>query len=285
MVARGAQPAPASMPASAAERALRTEHRGKRLLLAEDNPVNREVTLELLLDVGFLVDVADNGVQAVEKARQNRYDLVLMDMQMPEMDGLEATRAIRALPAWDRIPIIAMTANAFGEDRSACLAAGMNHHLGKPAAPIDLFTTLLNWLGRGDRQAASEPAPTAPAPRQNGEAILAGIDVPKLLAEIKHNKAFMRRLLQLAASEHRDDARLLAESAANGDFGAAFKIAHHLKGTASQIAATDLQARASGAEQRWRHGEPVEAAQLEALTHSLNAVLAEIDSYLALAPV
>jgi two-component system sensor histidine kinase/response regulator len=282
MVERGSQPAPASLPASAAERALKTEHRGKRLLLAEDNPVNREVTLELLRDV-FLVDVAANGLQAVEQARRQAYDLVLMDMQMPELDGLEATRAIRALPGWDRIPIIAMTANAFGEDRSACLAAGMNDHLGKPTAPADLFAMLLTWLGPG--YAAGEPEPAPRAQRRSHEAALASLDLPKLLGEIKHNMAFLRRLLQLAANEHKEDAARLADCAERGDYVAAFEIAHHLKGTASQIAASHLHACASVAEQRWRHGEPVEAAQLEELTRALGGVLAEIDSYLQLAPV
>jgi PAS domain S-box-containing protein len=285
MVERGSQPAQASMPASAAERALKTEHRGKRLLLAEDNPVNREVTLELLRDVGFLVDVAGDGLQAVERARQRPYDLVLMDMQMPEMDGLEATRAIRALPGWDRIPIIAMTANAFGEDRSACLAAGMNDHLGKPTAPADLFAMLLTWLGRAGASPEPEPAAQPPARRRNDEEVLASLDLPKLLAEIKHSKAFLRRLLELAANEHREDAARLNDCAARGDFAAAFKIAHHLKGTASQIAASDLQVCAGSAERRWRHGEPVDAAELETLTRALAGVLAEIDSYLALAPV
>ncbi len=162
----------------------------------------------------FQVDVAHNGLQAVERARQHCYDLVLMDMQMPEMDGLEATRAIRALPGWDRIPIIAMTANAFGEDRSACLAAGMNDHLGKPTAPADLFAMLLTWLGHGDfagqKRRGAHPdlqaAAGATAP-QSDEAVLASIDLPKLLAEIKHDKSFLRRLLKLAASEHREERR------------------------------------------------------------------------------
>jgi PAS domain S-box-containing protein len=288
MVEGGSQlRSPSPTQASAAERALRSQHRGKRLLLAEDNLVNREVTLELLRDVGLEADVANNGVEAVAKAKRNAYDLVLMDMQMPEMDGLEATRSIRALPAWGRTPIIAMTANAFGEDRSACLAAGMDDHLGKPAAPADLYAMLLNWLNKAGAGVSpglsKEPADVSQqkGDRCTEQEALPSIDVPKLLAQVKHNTAFFRRLLHLAATEHRDDAARLIDSAARGDFGKAFEIAHHIKGTASQIDAMSLFACASGAEAKWRHGESVDTTQLEALTGSLNGLLAEIDLYLA----
>jgi signal transduction histidine kinase len=122
---------------------------GARILLAEDNPINQEIAAELLQSASALVDVANDGRQAVEMVRSNHYDLVLMDMQMPVMDGLEATRAIRALPDRARLPIIAMTANAFGEDRQRCLDAGMNDHVGKPTNPNKLFETVRRWLAKG----------------------------------------------------------------------------------------------------------------------------------------
>ncbi|MEW5770981.1 MAG: response regulator [Pseudomonadota bacterium] len=120
--------------------------KASRLLLVEDEVINREIVVELLKDSVGAIDVAEDGVQAVEMAGRTRYDLILMDMQMPRMDGLEATRRIRALPNGAAVPIVAMTANAFNEDRVRCLEAGMNDFLSKPAYPDTLHEMLLKWL-------------------------------------------------------------------------------------------------------------------------------------------
>ena len=129
-----------------AESQLQRDCAGMRILLVEDEPISQEISLALLKDVGLEVDLAEDGVAALRLAQSGRYALILMDMQMPNMNGIDATRAIRADSRNRTVPILAMTANAFDEDRQACLNAGMNDHVAKPILPRILYETLLRWL-------------------------------------------------------------------------------------------------------------------------------------------
>jgi len=134
---------------ASAEQRLRQAFAGRCVLLAEDEPINQEISRSLLEEAGLCVTLAPNGAQAVAMARQTTYDLILMDMHMPLMDGLEATQAIRADSPNRATPIIALTASAFDDDRTACLAAGMNGHIAKPVHPEMLYETVWRYLEEG----------------------------------------------------------------------------------------------------------------------------------------
>jgi len=153
----GVMPSRASTLVAGADVQMRERHRGRRILLAEDNEVNLEVALAMLHGVGLQVDTAADGREALTMAQAGAYDLVLMDMQMPDMGGLEATRAIRALPGWQDCPIVALTANAFDEDRRACAAAGMNDFISKPMDLGAFYDCLLRWLDAGARMSPASP--------------------------------------------------------------------------------------------------------------------------------
>ena len=225
------------------EATLRRLHAGRRVLLAEDNPINQEVALELLASVGLHVDVVSDGAAAVARVLERRHDLVLMDVQMPLMDGLTATRQIRA-QLGHGLPIIAMTANAFGEDRAACLDAGMNAHIAKPVNPELLYGTLLQWL----------PSPTAAPPTAHPAPPLVAQDplmqrlarVPGLHAEFALRNvgglsARLERLLQVFVNTYEDPAKGFATANTANVLALWRATAHSMRGACSAIGANDLE--------------------------------------------
>ena len=253
-------------------RRLREHYAGRRILLAEDNPLNQEIACELLSDAGINVELAEDGQQAVDKVRDSgSFDLILMDLSMPVMGGLEATAAIRALPGGATVPIVAMTANAFDEDRNLCLAAGMNDHVPKPVDPDVLYQTLLRWLPTG---ALAGPTPAPQPETQPSLGDIDGLDVAIGLRTMRGHEERYRRILGVFARSHRDDAATLRQMLTDGQLPEAERAAHSLKGSAGSIGAMRVASTAAALEKAIRDKAPTD--QLEAGIATLATELAQL---------
>ncbi|MDO8988967.1 MAG: response regulator [Sideroxyarcus sp.] len=248
---------------------LQTMPAGARILLAEDNKINQEVAVELLTEVGLKVEVANDGFEALEMARKGGYDLILMDMQMPGMDGLEATRAIRALPGCAMLPILAMTANAFDEDRERCKAAGMNDFITKPVDPDQLFGMLLRWL---PTKTMVTPAPPISTETPSAElAAIPGLDIGQGLKVLNGRIATYLRLLRQYGADHGDDMARLRERISAGEWDEARRLVHTLKGSSGNLGATGVQGLAAKLETAIQDGR--DAVTIERLANTLETGL------------
>jgi signal transduction histidine kinase/CheY-like chemotaxis protein/ligand-binding sensor domain-containing protein len=226
-----------------------TQIAGARVLVVDDNLVNQQVASEILRRAGVHVDLADNGVDAVRLVDLAGYDAVLMDIQMPEMDGYQACARIRANPRHAALPIIAMTAHAVAGYRDSCLAMGMNDYLSKPIEPATLYTLLAEWIRPDPTRVAAPPAtPVAEggaAPMQ-----LPGIDVDAAMARLGHDGALLTRLLSMFAKDFTGSHAALEQAVGAGDLERAGQTVHKIKGAAGNLSAQKLYGAADQLEQR-----------------------------------
>lgn len=250
--------------------------RDARILLVEDNEINQELALRLLKEAGLRVDTADNGRIALDMVQQRDYDLVLMDMQMPVMDGVSATKEIRKLPKYAGLPIIAMTANAMQRDRDICRAADMNGFIAKPFETEQLWAALLKWIK--PRMNPAQPSPE-PSETDSGDTALpesvTGLDMPLGLQRSHGKKPLYLSLLRKFLAGNGETAEKIRQSLESGDRETATFLTHTLKGVAGAIGASRLQTCAAGLEQtirEWRSREDLDAL-LAAVESALNEVL------------
>jgi len=260
--------------------------RDARVLLVEDNELNREVALGLLEDAHLSIDFAENGEVAVRMVSTRKYDVVLMDMQMPVMDGVTATKIIRSNPQLRRLPIIAMTANVMATDREKCIEAGMNDHVAKPIDPDELFTVLLRWVeprsGIRAQPDIAIPAssPRGPAADPASETLtITGIDTKSALRRTGGNRLRYEALLRKFAQPSQGGVEEIRAALAAGDVSTAARAAHSLKGAAANLGAAELAENAAKVEHAIMSGANAEQT-LHNLASSLMVVIEAIRSAL-----
>ena len=272
---------------------------GYKVLLTEDNKLNQEVALGMLRGFGVQAVVAENGQQALERYAQEQFDAVLMDIQMPVMDGLEAAQRIREWEADQglaRTPIIAMTAHALSQDREASLNAGMDDHLSKPVNPQGLYQILNTWLRReapandapGTQAPPTKPAQPAPPVTSNAPSIpsipsdtapptLPGIDVPSLLERLMHDDDLIQEVFRLFLRENDGKIEQIRKALLQGDYELSVRLAHSLKGMAANISAVPLSQAAATLEQTLREAQTICSPQtLEPMLRQIDATLNEV---------
>ena len=255
---------------------------GLKVLLTEDNEINQQIAIELMEGVGVTVDVANNGRIAVDKmlASEGRgpYDIILMDLQMPEMDGYQATARLRSEARFAKLPIVAMTAHAMAEERDRCLAAGMNGHITKPIDPDTLFRTLASYHATGGTVAKK----TVPAKPKDEKVLptIAGIDVAGGLKRVAGNQRLYLSLLKSFAEQQAGAAQAIRDALATRNVDIAKREAHTVKGVAANLGITALQAVASNLEKVIAEGQAA-TSLLDVFASELAGAVTAIQASLA----
>ncbi len=233
--------------------------RGARILLVEDNEINQQVAQEILEQAMLVVEIANNGKEALDMAQKNNYDVILMDIQMPVMSGFESTEKIRNLESDVRdIPIIAMTAHAMAGDREKSIEGGMNDHVTKPINPDELFGSLLKWIKPGVREIPKKLAEKLKAEEKPVEKIplpqIPDIDIESGLLRVGGNEKLYRNLLGKFYNEYPDSTKQIKDALAKEDKELGIRLAHTVKGVAGNLGAKDLQAAGADVEAAIKDG-------------------------------
>jgi PAS domain S-box-containing protein len=275
--------APEAGDSGSVRRRLSEHHTGQRILLVEDNPINREVATELLRRAQLVVETAEDGARAVTLASARPYDLILMDVQMPGIDGLEATRRIRRALG-PGIAVIAMTANAFDDDRETCFEAGMNDHVAKPVDPDRLYQVLLSWLPVHASAAAPPLSSDTSLSLESRLDAFREIDIRRALRHVDGSMQTMERVLRCFADYYRHGDAALVRAIDAGDLGALRDSAHALAGACGNIGAAELERLARSIGQGLRDGNDPAAlwSQARTLNERLTSLVAQLAVVLGL---
>ncbi len=248
---------------------------GARVLVVEDNAINRQVAREFLTQAGLRVDTAKNGLQAIAAMAEKEYDMVFMDIQMPELDGLEATRRIRSLPEYAHLPIVAMTAHAIAGDREKSMSAGMNDHVTKPIDPDELMNALLRWIKPGHRSLANAREQRV----ETDDALprLTTVDAVQGVKKVGGNKQLYKKLLMDFYNDYCQTGDEMEKVLAQGDHTRVLRYVHTVKGVAGNIGASLLSATAADLEVPLLAGDPEKTGTaFPAFSRSLHGVLEEL---------
>ena len=256
--------------------------RGARILVVEDNAINQQVATELLERAGFVVTAVSNGNQGVQAVKRSEYDLVLMDIQMPEMDGHEATQIIREERSFDSLPIVALTAHAMAGEREKALTSGMNDYLSKPIKSEDLYAVLTKWIKPVVRSVPVVKEPPSPEESHVLPRELPGLNISEGLENVGGEKDFFKKLLVEFHEDYRTAAGDMMQALMNGQTEYVQRRAHTIKGVAGTIGAKDLMKNSAALEHAFiPDAKEDRRALMVELTKSLNEVMESIGVMLA----